>query len=90
MTERKLKLIVQAVTVFAMLVLCAMLIVLTIQFVTLAKLKKQNSKLNNTLNYLEEYSCEINSQIDYYNNAQALEDMYRAQGYNKDTDVRFS
>ena len=43
MTENKLKLIVKCVTVFAVMLLCAMLIGLTIQFVNLARLKKQKT-----------------------------------------------
>jgi len=89
MTERKLKLIVQAVTVFAIMVVCAMIIGLTVQFVTLSKLKREQRSLNKTLSYLEDYSCDVNSQLDYYNNSQALEDMYRSQGYSKDSDIRF-
>lgn len=89
MTENKLKHLVQFITVLAMILLCGMLIGLTIQFVSLAKLKKENSQLDKTLNYVKECTIDVETQMDYYSNSQALEDMYRSQGFNKPTDVVF-
>lgn len=89
MTQKKLKLIVQAVTVFAILLLCFMLIFLTVQFVSLNKLKKKKANLDNSLKYLNDYTGQVSTQIDYLENDQALQDMYRSLGYNKDSDVPF-
>ena len=89
MTQKKLKLIVQAVTVFAILLLCFMLIFLTVQFVSLNKLKKKKANLDNSLKYLNDYTGQLSTQIDYLENDQALQDMYRSLGYNKDSDVPF-
>ena len=89
MTENKLKTIVKLVTVGAIVIFCAMLIGLTIQFVSLARLKHQKRSLDKSIAYINEYTADVESQIDYFSNSQAIADMYRSQGYNKDSDVIF-
>ena len=89
MTESKLKLMVKLITVAAIVLLSVMLIILTVQFVSLSKLKREKSSLDKSVAYISEYTADVESQIDYFSNTQAVEDMYRAQGYNKDTDVVF-
>ncbi len=89
MTENKLKLMVKLITVAAIVLLSVMLIILTVQFVSLAKLRREKASLDKSVAYVTEYTADVESQIDYFSNTQAVEDMYRAQGYNKDTDVVF-
>ncbi len=89
MTESKLKLMVKLITVAAIVLLSVMLIILTVQFVSLAKLRREKASLDKAVAYVTEYTADVESQIDYFSNTQAVEDMYRAQGYNKDTDVVF-
>ncbi len=89
MTQEKLKTIVKLVTAGAIILLAALLISLTYQFVALSNLKKQKSNLDASINSLTNYNIELNNQIEYFGNQESLEDYYRANGYSKEGDILF-
>ena len=87
MTQEKLKTIVKLITAGAVILLATLLVSLTYQFVVLANLKDQKSGLDASIKSLTEYNVELNNQVDYFNNSEALEDYYRANGYSKEGEV---
>ncbi len=89
MEERKLKRIVSLITVAVVIIFVAMIVGLVFQFVHLSKLKKEKKALDEKIAYYTQYSENMNDKIDYLNNSEALEDMYRALGYGKEGDIKF-
>lgn|GEM_PF-2912253 len=87
MTQEKLKTIVKLVTAGAVVLLAILLISLTYQFVVLSNLKRQKANLDASIQDLKEYNVELNNELDYFNNSEALEDYYRANGYSKEGEV---
>ncbi len=87
MTQEKLKTIVKLVTAGAVVLLAILLISLTYQFVVLSNLKRQEANLDASIQDLKEYNVELNNELDYFNNSEALEDYYRANGYSKEGEV---
>ncbi len=87
MTQEKLKTIVKLVTAGAVILLAVLLVSLTYQFVVLANLKSQKRDLDASISELTEHNIELNNQLDYFNNSEALEDFYRANGYSKEGDI---
>lgn len=89
MEEKKLKRIVSLVTVAVIVIFFAMLIGLVFQFVSIAKLKAEKKALDEKISYYTNYNQELSDKIDYLNDSEALEDMYRALGYGKEGDIKF-
>jgi len=87
LTQEKLKTIVKLVTAGAVVLLAILLISLTYQFVVLSNLKRQKANLDASIQDLKEYNVELNNELDYFNNSEALEDYYRANGYSKEGEV---
>ena len=87
MTQEKLKAIVKLATAGAVILLAILLVSLTYQFVVLSNLKKQNAELDAQINALTEYNVQLNNELEYFNNSEALEDYYRANGYSKEGEV---
>lgn len=89
MTQEKLKNIVKLVTAGAVLLLAILLISLTYQFVVLSNLKRQQANLEANINSLTNYNTELDNQLEYFNNSEALEDYYRINGYGKEGDILY-
>ena len=89
MTQAKIKAIVVAVTAAVVLAVCVMLVVLTIQFVTLNKLQADKARLDAAIAQIKEEKSNAANQIDFFGNQQALENMYRSQGYGKGNEIIF-
>ncbi len=87
MTQEKLKTIVKLVTAGAVILLATILVSLTYQFVVLANLKRQSANLDAQIDALTEYNVQLNNELEYFNNSEALEDYYRANGYSKEGEV---
>lgn len=87
MTQEKLKTIVKLVTAGAVVLLAILLVSLTYQFVVLSNLRRQKANLDASIRDLKEYNVELNNELDYFNNSEALEDYYRANGYSKEGEV---
>ena len=87
MTQEKLKAIVKLATAGAVILLAILFVSLTYQFVVLGNLKKQNAELDAQINALTEYNVQLNNELEYFNNSEALEDYYRANGYSKEGEV---
>ena len=66
-----------------------MVVGLIVQFISLAHLRAEKSKLDERIAYYTESNEEINKKINYLENSEALEDMYRALGYGKEGDIKF-
>lgn len=89
MEEEKLKKIVSLVTIAVVVIFFAMLVGLVFQFISISKLKAEKKALDEKIAYFTEYNEEINDKIDYLEDSEALEDMYRALGYGKEGDIKF-
>lgn len=89
MTQEKLRNIVKLVTAGAVLLLAILLISLTYQFVVLSNLKRQQAGLEANINSLTNYNTELDNQLEYFNNSEALEDYYRINGYGKEGDILY-
>lgn len=89
MTQEKLRNIVKLVTAGAVLLLAILLISLTYQFVVLSNLKRQQANLEANINSLTNYNTELDNQLEYFNNSEALEDYYRINGYGKEGDILY-
>ena len=87
MTQEKLKTIVKLITAGAVILLATLLVSLTYQFIVLGNLEAQKADLDASINTLNNYNVELNNQVDYFNNSEALEDYYRANGYSKEGEV---
>lgn len=87
MTQEKLRTIVKLVTAGAVILLATLLVSLTYQFVVLGNLKRQNANLDAQITTLTEYNVQLNNELDYFSNSEALEDYYRANGYSKEGEV---
>lgn len=77
------------VTAGAVLLLAILLISLTYQFVVLSNLKRQQANLEANINSLTNYNTELDNQLEYFNNSEALEDYYRINGYGKEGDILY-
>ncbi len=89
MNTAKAKVITVLITIAATISLIAMLIGLTFQFVTLGKLKRDEKILNEEIRKISEYTPQIQDQIAFFENAEALEDYFRSQGYGKGSEIYF-
>ena len=87
MTQEKLKTIVKLVTAGAVILLATIIVSLIYQFVVLGNLKRQSAELDAQINALTEYNVQLNNELEYFNNSEALEDYYRANGYSKEGEV---
>lgn len=89
MTQEKLKNTVKLITAGAIILLAILLISLTYQFVVLSNLKRQKAALDANINSLTNYNTELNNELEYFGNSEALEDYFRLNGYGKDGDVLY-
>ena len=87
MKQKNLKMMISGITVAVVLVVVGMLAVLVWQFVYLGRLKAEAADLDAKVKYLKDYNSQAQSQIDFYNNAKALEDYFHSQGYGYDGDT---
>lgn len=89
MEERKLRRIVSLVTVAVVVTLFAMVVGLVFQFISISKLKAEKKALDEKIAYYTQYNQSVSDKINYLEDSEALEDMYRALGYGKEGDIRF-
>ncbi|MDR0849883.1 MAG: septum formation initiator family protein [Christensenellaceae bacterium] len=89
MKQSNMKRMISAITVAVVLVVVGMLVGLIFQFTHLSKLKAEAAELNRQVQELKDSNADAQNQIDFFNNARALEDMYHSQGYGKDGDIFF-
>jgi cell division protein FtsB len=87
--EKKLRKIVSLVTAAVIVILFAMIVGLVFQFVSISKLKAEKKALDEKIAYYTQYNQSVSDKINYLEDSEALEDMYRALGYGKEGDIKF-